>query len=67
MVFYLLVKKQKYYIKQLIIGISSLKEAKVDDPIIDIKWPLLKSSPILSKKDSIANSLNNIDKDDLFK
>ena len=43
------------------------RSLKWDDPIINIKWPLLKSSPILSKKDSIANSLNNIDKDDLFK
>ena len=42
------------------------RSLKWDDPIINIKWPLLKSSPILSKKDSIANSLNNIDKDDLF-
>ncbi len=55
-----LYKTTNYWNKQ------SERSLKWDDPIIDIKWPLLKSSPILSKKDSIANSLNNIDKDDLF-
>ena len=55
-----LYKTTNYWNKQ------SERSLKWDDPIIDIKWPLLKSSPILSKKDSIANSLNNIDKNDLF-
>lgn len=42
------------------------RSLKWDDPVINIKWPLLKSNPIISEKDSIANSLNKINKDDLF-
>ena len=42
------------------------RSLKWNDPQINIKWPLFKSNPIVSKKDSLANSLNTIHKDDLF-
>tara|TARA_B100001109_G_scaffold92855_1_gene75557 strand:- start:173 stop:766 length:594 start_codon:yes stop_codon:yes gene_type:complete len=42
------------------------RSLKWNDPLINIKWPLFKLNPIVSKKDSLANSLNKINKDDLF-